>query len=216
MFRDDFASRTLDRRWMFLRTPHEKWYDLNARRGFLALSLRGESCSGSMNPSFLGHRQQHLRGSASTGLRFSPAAENEKAGLVIFQNETHFYYLCKSLAGKEPVIQLFQSSEPAQVNGMELIATRPLPGEVEEIFFKIEADGGNYSFLYGFSPGKWQVLKRGEDARYLSTKVAGGFVGCIYAMYATSLGRPAKSVAYYDWFEYSGDDGPYGGSCIGN
>jgi beta-xylosidase len=207
-FRDEFSGRTLDRQWMFLRTPHERWYRLGAKKGFLAVSLRAEMCGGRMNPAFLGHRQQHMRGSASTGLRFSPAAENEKAGLLIFQNETHFYYLCKSVAGKDPVIQLFRSTESAQVNGMELMATRPLPGEPGEIFFKIEADGGEYSFLYGFSPGTWEVLKEGEDARYLSTRVAGGFVGCTYALYATSLGRPARSVAYYDWFEYSGDDGP--------
>jgi hypothetical protein len=35
---------------------------------------------------------------------------------------------------------------------------------------------------------------------------AGGFVGSIYAMYATSLGWPSSSTASFDWFEYDGKD----------
>jgi len=65
------------------------------------MQLRPESCSGTGNPSFIGHRQQNLKGEASIALDFLPAAENEKAGLLIFQNENHFYFLCKSLQGSE-------------------------------------------------------------------------------------------------------------------
>lgn len=40
------------------------------------------------------------------------------------------------------------------------------------------------------------------DATFLSTKVAGGFVECIYAMYATSLGKENSNKAYFDFLEY--------------
>jgi Beta-xylosidase len=210
--RDDFANETLNKNWMFLRTPREQWYNLKQRPGFLSMQLRPESCSGTGNPSFLGHRQQNLSGYASTAMFFSPAAENEKAGLLIFQNENHFYFLCKSLQGSESVVQLYKSGDNEHSkNSMELITSRTIKVDQreKELFLKIEAKGNNYSFSYGFEPDQWNVLKDSVDAKYLSTRVAGGFVGCLYAMYATSLGKPSQTVSYFDWFEYQGKDEVY-------
>jgi len=31
----------------------------------------------------------------------------------------------------------------------------------------------------------------------------------VYALYATSLGKPSQTSAYFDWFEYVGDDEVY-------
>jgi xylan 1,4-beta-xylosidase len=210
--RDDFSNEMLNRDWMFLRTPREQWYNLNQKPGFLSMQLRPESCSGNGNPSFLGCRQQNLSGYASTAMFFSPAAENEKAGLLIFQNEKHFYFLCKSLEGNESVIQLYQSSDNEHSkNSLELISSHTLKVDQREkkLFLKIEAKGDLYSFSFGFESDQWIVLKDSIDAKYLSTRIAGGFVGCIYAMYATSLGKPSTSVSYFDWFEYQGKDEVY-------
>jgi alpha-N-arabinofuranosidase len=44
------------------------------------------------------------------------------------------------------------------------------------------------------------------DARYLSTASAGGFVGCCFALYATSLEEISGNLAFFDWFEYFGAD----------
>ncbi len=52
-------------------------------------------------------------------------------------------------------------------------------------------------------------IKDSVDGTYLSTAKAGGFVGCMFALYATSLGKPSKSTAYFDWFRYIGDDEVY-------
>ncbi len=54
---DNFNNDQLGKDWIFLRTPHEKWYSLNDKKGFLTIQLRPETCAGNMNPSFLGHRQ---------------------------------------------------------------------------------------------------------------------------------------------------------------
>jgi xylan 1,4-beta-xylosidase len=202
--RDDFNSESLNIEWMFLRTPHEQWYDLK-RKGFLTIRLRPETCSGEMNPSFIGHRQEHLHGYASAGMVFTPAAENEKAGLVIFQNETHFYFLCKSLRDGRSVVELYTSNADSQVT---LIHSENLTEDQanSEIYLKIQAEDSTYSFYYSLNPVRWNLLKDSVDASYLSTKIAGGFVGCTYAMYATSLGQPSNSSAAFDWFEYDGDD----------
>lgn len=210
--KDDFNTETLNKNWVFLRTPRERWYDLKNKKGFLSLQLRPETCAENANPSFLGHRQQHARGSASLSMDFLPKAENEKAGLLVFQNEKHFYLLCKSLEGNEPVIQLYKSVDKGNSgNDMEVIASSKTGREEMEkrVFLKIEAKENVYSFSYAFHPDEWHLLKDSVDARFLSTRVAGGFVGCMYAIYATSLGRPSNTVAYFDWFEYRGDDEVY-------
>ncbi len=210
--RDDFSIEVLNKNWMFLRTPKEQWYNLKQRPGFLSMQLRSESCSGTGNPSFIGHRQQNLSGYASIALDFSPAAENEKAGLLIFQNENHFYLLCKSMQGTESVIQLYQSGDGERSkDAMELMASHTIEADQseKELYLKIEAKGDSYSFSYGFGPNRWNLLKDSVDAKYLSTKVAGGFVGCLYALYATSLGRSCNNEAYFDWFQYNGEDEIY-------
>ncbi|MBI5471451.1 MAG: glycoside hydrolase family 43 protein [Ignavibacteriae bacterium] len=204
--RDDFSTDTLDANWIFLRTPHEKWYDLTSKKGWLAMRLRPDSASGNTNPSFLGHRQQHLIGSTTVALDFSAAAENEKAGLLIFQNEKHFYSLCKSVVGMNSYVQLFKSGESA----MEMLASHEIDaGKAHDpLLLRINANADTYAFSYAFE-GKWTTLKDSVDAKFLSTKVAGGFVGCVYAMYATSSGEPSTNTARFDWFEYVGDDEVY-------
>lgn len=94
---------------------------------------------------------------------------------------------------------------------MELIASAPIGKNEQEneVLLKIEAKEGTYSFSYAYNPGEWTLLKDSVDAKFLSTRVAGGFVGCMYAMYATSQKQESNSVAAYNWFEYSGDDDVY-------
>jgi xylan 1,4-beta-xylosidase len=210
--RDDFDSGKLDFHWEFLRTPRTQWYSLLERKGFLALKVRPESCSDPVNPSFLGRRQSHLVGSASMRLEFSPAADNEKAGLLVFQNEKHFYYICKSMANGMPAVQLYKSSTAdALGSSMELLASHELEAGANNrgVTFKVDAQDNTYSFSFAVEHEKWIALRDNVDAMFLSTRIAGGFVGCMYALYATSLGKPSESTAYCDWFESVSNDEVY-------
>lgn len=209
VLRDDFDQEALRRNWSFLRTPHEQWYNLGEKKGSLAVKVRPESCGGMKNPSFLGHRQQHLSGSATAALDFLPSSGNEKAGLLVFQNERHFYFLCRSWEAGAPVVQLYRSS-PGGGEDMELLASHRLnDSESVKLVLRIEARRGTYAFFFGGAPSRMQPLKEDVDAKFLSTRVAGGFVGCMYALYATSLGQPTTNTAYFDWFEYRGNDEVY-------
>ena len=40
-------------------------------------------------------------------------------------------------------------------------------------------------------------------------RVLGGFVGCMYVLYATSIGKSSNNVSHFDWFKYRGDDEVY-------
>lgn len=202
LFRDDFDSNKLNIRYQFLRTVRSDWYNLTNKPGFLSLNLRPETCAGKDNPSFVGFHQPHLKGHAATSLNFIPTAENEKAGLLLFQNEKTYYYLCKSIKDGRPVVELYK--------GAELVTTKIIRSKIKKnIFFKIEAKGETYAFYYASKKNKWQVLLDDADATYLSTKSAGGFVGCLYTMYATSSNQPSNNIAAYNWFEVKNDDDVY-------
>jgi alpha-N-arabinofuranosidase len=210
-YRDDFNDTTLRNNWMFLRTPRESWYSLTERPGALSLKLRAESASGRMNPSFLGHRQQHLRGSASVAITATPAGPNEKAGLLVFQSERRYYLICRSIRDGRPTVELFRSAnEEPRIEDMALVASALLPEGTGCVRLKAEARDSIYAFSYTIGTGPWTTLREDLDAKFLNTKYPNGFVGVMYALYATSQGMPSSTVAYVDWFEYEGNDVVYG------
>ncbi len=87
-----------------------------------------------------------------------------------------------------------------------MLQEKILPNNKEkEIQLKIEAKSDSYSFYY-FIDYKEKILAADVDRKFLSTKVAGGFVGSVFALYATAWGTSSKNAAYFDWFEYKGDD----------
>ncbi|MBN1406405.1 MAG: glycoside hydrolase family 43 protein [Calditrichaceae bacterium] len=207
--KDDFNSSALGLDWLFLRTPHEKWYHLEKKKGRLSIQLRKETCSGKKNPSFIGRRQQHLSSSAIAAMEFEAKSENEKAGLLIFQNESHYYFICKSMTNNDQVIQLYQSTENVKTpNQLKLLTEQAIQNKYasDPVYLKIASNGGLYSFYYSSDNANWEPLKENVDGTFLSTKTAGGFVGSMYAMYATSLGIESANIVHFDWFEYTGND----------
>ena len=205
-FRDDFTGNTLNNRYNFLRTVREKWYNLTD--GKLILNLQPETCSDNKNPSFIGFRQPHLKGYAATSLNFSPVSENEKAGLLVFQSEQNYYFLCKSVVEGKQVVQLFKGKGTKGTDKIPelLLSENVLLKKDKNILFKIEAKGNTYSFYYATEKNKWKLLKENVDATFLSTATAGGFVGCFYSMYATSNGTKSNFKVSYDWFECKSED----------
>jgi alpha-N-arabinofuranosidase len=201
-FRDDFSDPNPDQRYIFLRTPLEKWYSTTEKKGQLSVQLRSQTVSGNENPSFIGFRQSHNKATATIKLDFAAQAENEKAGLVIFQNENHFYYLCKSVEDGKPVVQLYHSTT---TENMELLKSEKISTQEKSVFLRIEPDNALYHFYFSTDNKSWNKMES-LDARFLSTETAGGFVGCVFGLYATSLGKPSKNKALFDWFEYEGKD----------
>jgi alpha-N-arabinofuranosidase len=202
-YRDDFNKSTLDFRYIFLRTVTDKWHNMLDKKGNLGIQLRPETVGGRSNPSFVGFRQAHHQAVATTKLQFVPAAENEKAGLVIFQNENTFYYLCKSLSGGKPVVQLYQGTKDSL--NMNLLTEKTVGSTNQDVQLRIEPKNAIYSMSFSTDGKSWTKLQD-VDGKILSTEKAGGFVGCVFGLYATSIGKPSSTKAYFDWFEYSGRD----------
>lgn len=204
-FKDDFKQSTLNHRYVFLRNPTENLYKI--QNGFLQLPLKETTAAERKNPAFIGFRQANLKGYGAVSMSFKAATDKEKAGLMIFQNEQHYYFLCKSIKDGRPVVELYKSASDENQKD-ELLTSAELKSD-EPLQLKIQADNDKYNFYYSEEKNSWILLKGNIDAKFLSTKTAGGFVGCMYAMYATSNGVATTNNALYDWFEYKGDDDIY-------
>ncbi len=184
--RDDFAAATLPPYWNVMRTPRgQPWYDLTSHPGWLTLRARPEPLSGRGQPSFVGRRQQHASASASTAVAFAPAAPGDFAGLAAFQNETHYYALGIGLTKGHRVVRVERKAGGVPGAPGEVVASARLwlpPGA--PVYLRIDAWGKEYGFFYAERPDRWRQLLAGADGTILSTKVAGGFVGAFFGLFA--------------------------------
>lgn len=209
--KEDFNSDKLDYYWLFLRTPREKWYNFSDKKGHLTLETRPANISGKENPSFIARRQQHAYCDASTSVNFTPGQDNEIAGLAAFQSENFHYLLGKTLENGHVKIKLLKAYRDKDVDAYETLAEVKLEGNdgKKPLNLKIEARGSKYAFYYGLDPEKWIVVKDEVDGTYLSTRIAGGFVGTTIGMYTSSNGKSSGNKASFDWFIYTGKDPVY-------
>ncbi|MBK9509087.1 MAG: glycoside hydrolase family 43 protein [Cytophagaceae bacterium] len=186
---------------LFLRTVDSSSFKTSANG--LTINLKPETISELTNPSFIGKRQQHLNSSAETQVSFAPKNANEKAGLVIFQDERHYYFIAKAKNGDgKDIVQLIKSKDKTT----ELVTEVALTIPSSKVNFKIKSEGALYSFWYSTDGKKWNLLKDKVDGKFLSTKVANSFIGCTYGMYATSTGEKSDNTATFKFLKYSGND----------
>jgi xylan 1,4-beta-xylosidase len=195
--RDEFDQPTLAPQWFFLRTPRDNFWSLSDRSGWLRLRLRPERLSERVNPSFVGRRQQHIHFAAQIMMEFTPQAESECAGLALVQND-QFHFCFVVTQSDRPMVRLIKRAAGVE----EILAEQPIAAG--RCTLKIEAHEQAYSFYVAVEPERWQVVAVDVDGRILSTPVAGGFVGTVIALYASSNGQASTTSADFDWFEYRG------------
>lgn len=201
---DSFQNAELDLRWVQIRAPQREWLHIDQEAGVLQMELLPAENMLNSNPSFLGRRQQQLHDRMEAVLEFAPASADEKAGLAILQNEQRFYYLCRSLDGGLPVVQLYRSVPDSDGFAMELLAQDALKDEgLGKLHLQIEADRDRYRFSYRMNGEALRPLGQDLDARFLSTETAGGFVGCVYGLYGLVLNdAKTETLAYWHSASY--------------
>ena len=181
-WRDEFDGPKLGLAWNFLRTPHEIWHSLTETPGALTVSARADALTGRGEPAFLGRRLQNARFTSSAALRMLPE-DGYSAGIVAFQDESHYFYLGVRRRGPSAEIFLERADDPkaeARTVASQAVAP-PLPDVLE---LRIEGGAGAESFSYRAGAGAWTTLRADEDGRILSTASAGGFVGAYVGVYA--------------------------------
>lgn len=173
--RDEFDGK-LGPEWLTVHVPKGS---AGTSNGTLFLpAVRDATLADRRHAGFLARRQQHLNFDASTEVTASLAGT--EVGLAAFQNESHWYFFGFREAKNDVEIFLQRANGEAPVS----VATTVLPEpKRDRIRLRISGAGPNYSFYYDIGQG-WKPLLENDDATFLSTEKAGGFVGTVIGPYA--------------------------------
>jgi alpha-N-arabinofuranosidase len=173
---DEFNGNKLAMQWVGVRTPKRPFYHLEG--GDLVLDRGTPIGDLSGVPAFVGRRQQHHVATASTTVRFIPGADGERAGLAAMQSDQNYLFFgLTQLQGKQ-VLALYTADKGQE----RLVASAPIAAK-DDVTLTIRADGGKMAFDCEAAGGK-KTLVADVDVRFLSTKVATGFVGTLIGPYA--------------------------------
>jgi alpha-N-arabinofuranosidase len=189
--------------WNHLRNPERASYATLERPGWLTLHGTAATLAENASPTFVGRRQQHLSCRIATRVEFAPTREGEEAGLVLYRHPFHRYEVGLRAVNGTREVFLRQTIGPSL---SAVTASAPVPGD-DSIILVVDAAPTEYAFSWGRSKDDVQSLGT-APTRFLSSEVAGGFVGTYAGLYATGHGEPAEAAAHFDWFDYEPrDDG---------
>lgn len=195
-YTDSFSTARLSPRWMMLRNMYTPWYQTGQG---LRMQVRSASLGGRANPSYLGFRLGGHRSTSTLQVQLQGADTSAMAGLAVFHNEAH-HFLCglTSANGKAAVRLLQSTSDSSQY---QLLAQATLPTGSSTAYLRFVSYNTQLAFEYSLDGKVWQVLKAELDARFLSTKTAGGFVGSTVGPFAwTPQINGSSAEAFFRWF----------------
>ena len=195
---EDFDVTDLPMNFLFLRNPNLENYSLTNRPGYLQMKLSPEVLSSKGNPSYVCRRQQSFNFLAESALSFTPAKENEQAGLAIYQSQSFNYQFLVGKRGNKTTVCLKKTYK----DETETIAEALLDNLYSDLYLRISENGQDLTFTYSIDGKLYRTLADHVDARMLSTDVSGGFVGNTIGMYATSNGKMTQTTADFDYFTY--------------
>lgn len=167
---DDFSKAELSERYLFVRNVRSKWY--NVTEGTLNMTFDNTSLDSICNPHFVAFRQSHLKCSASADVELSASSEDKFAGIAAFQNDRNFMAI--GITSKELVSY-------AVINGEKKVL-KTLPISTDKLNLSISADNDIYT-LKATNNGE-VVMSEQLSGDFLSTDMAGGFVGTLFGMLA--------------------------------
>ena len=155
---------------------------------YIRLYMKKETMTQTLNPAFVGIRQQHKNFQFTVECNNS-CEENEFAGIVYMQNEKEQVRL-EITKDKIKAIDVQNGEE-------NIISVNNL--NQKNIKLKVQVYGLNASVLYEEN-GSWNVLASNIDLRHLSTEKAGGFTGCVVGVYAS--GKQSDNFIDFKEFTY--------------
>jgi alpha-N-arabinofuranosidase len=183
-YTDDFSGGKLGREWMSVRIPTAARYRLED--GSLVLKASREAIGDiSRTPSFVGRKQAHAIATVSTELRYAAEHTGDRAGLVAMQSDDAYLFLGVQWLDGKQVVALSVRKNAQDPRGGRVVASVPLGGHgaAKPVYLKLSIDGGSLSASYAVRRNAWRELAVKQDATFLSTKLAGGFVGTIIGLY---------------------------------
>jgi alpha-N-arabinofuranosidase len=204
----DFCSmKRLSHEFVMLRNPDKDMYVLKSDKG-LGLMYGSATLRDEASPSYVAVRQQHHHFTAIAVLSTDSISSNKNAGMALVQSNEYNLRIEMGRIDEEAfnvnIIKCCQGVD--NVVATKLIKATDSTKQVE-IVLKVE----------GLSASVWLItsdnttpLVEGIDIHWLSTEVAGGFVGCTVGMYATSARKDISNVegdrAYFKRFIYCNEE----------
>lgn len=186
-YNENFASDTLDYRWIGLRGPREAFIS-KVKNGLQIIPF--EAGIKELKPtSTLFYRQQHKAFSFETALDYKPSSEKDLAGIVCLQNEGSNYVFGVTRVGKDYILLLERTETEGRGRDRKMKSTIVASTKVElgdPLRLQVKADGDDYQFGYAIDGGEFVNLGGTVSGDILSTNVAGGFTGTLLGLYATS------------------------------
>lgn len=176
-YTDSFTTPTLAPDWLSLRGAATDKYQLSG--GQLSLKCDMARATERCTPAMLTRVLHHHKFVCTTDLTFSPK-DTEEAGLILFKDERHHYYLTLSQCADQKVVKLHQ------VNGSDdvVVASEKVTNGQDTIKLRIISDGATFTFTFSVDGDKWTQVGNPLEARPLSTANAGGFTGTTIGLYA--------------------------------
>lgn len=176
---DEFESDSLGMEWISLRASVNKYYSLSAMKGYLALQCTEASAKETNVPAFIARRMQHHNFEVNTKIHFTPANVSEKAGVLLYKDETHQYFVHIGRTDEGKQIGLSQ----IRPTGDTLLASSIIATDAP-ISIKVLSEGTHYNFFFSEGDSEYKILAEGINAHYLSTDSSWGFTGTTIGMYA--------------------------------
>jgi len=174
-YKDSFDGDRLAMQWVGIRVPKSPFFRLD--KGELVLGGAAPLGDQSGTPAFLGRRQQHHLATIRTTLRFTPAADGDRAGLAAMQSDQSYLFFGLTRIDGKDVLALYVRAKGAE----RLIASQPVEDR-DAITLTMRFEGGQVSFDFADSKAAGSLAQK-VDARFLSTHEAGGFTGTIVGPY---------------------------------
>jgi alpha-N-arabinofuranosidase len=195
--RVEFDVDELGLDWNHLQLPDDGNYSLTDRAGYLRLHGARETI-GSWNPStFAGQRLRHHYFTATTRIEYDPEGENEEAGMILFNNGSHFDMLISKRGDEQVLVVRLQFGRTIYESEEVVLDPGPLD-------LRIRGDRTTFTFSYAQGDDAFREVET-VDAKFLATETVGWFTGIYVGLYATGNGTASAAPADYDWFEYVAD-----------
>lgn len=177
--------------YVYLRNPYMENYDRSLRNGWLRLHPTNVDLTMHDSPTYLGIRQESMyydfQAKADANL-----IDGEEAGIVILQSDeysmrlvitpskdTYEVKMITILGGEENVVKSINVSNSEVVFGFR--------GIRQKLTAYLLVDNSEL------------IVADDIDTHYLSTEVAGGFVGCTLGIYAYSPHSKDKGYVDFEW-----------------
>jgi alpha-N-arabinofuranosidase len=194
--RDDFDTEELRPCWNYIRNPTPGSCALRSRPGFLRLAGSAASLDDQASPTFVGRRQEHFTVTVTARLEFTPAAENEEAGLTVLMSKD-FHYDCAVTMRQgrwRVVLRKRVGDIRIETAGVALRSTATV--------LQIVADPRKYVFRAGDDNGQMTEVGTGLT-ELVGSELAATWTGMYIGMYSSGNGSTCCGPADFDWFEYS-------------